>query len=154
MLRRITRATERKDEGFSLVELLVVIIIIGILAAIAIPLFLNQRAKANDTAAKSDVSTLGKEIATLWVDSSASELAGLKVDITGDRYVLSYGSAATPQDLGPVSDGVQMQGTGDVVPRTSGGTLSRTDWCIGVTHPDGVDKDWMYSDEGLSKGTC
>ncbi len=47
-----------KDDGFTLIELLVVIIIIGILAAIAIPVFLNQRQKGYDAAAKSDLRNL------------------------------------------------------------------------------------------------
>jgi len=42
-------------DGFSLVELMIVMLILGILAAIAIPLFLHHREKAWDVAVESDL---------------------------------------------------------------------------------------------------
>jgi type IV pilus assembly protein PilA len=47
--------TDEAEAGFTLIEILVVIIIIGILAAIAIPVFLKQRSKGYDAAIKSDL---------------------------------------------------------------------------------------------------
>jgi type IV pilus assembly protein PilA len=68
MLRKL-RERINQEKGFTLIELLVVILIIGILAAIALPAFLGQRQKAQDTEAKTAVRTAATAMKTFYTDN-------------------------------------------------------------------------------------
>lgn len=65
----LLRRRLRHDEaGFSFIEVLVVTIIIGILAAIALALLIGERAKAQDANAKSDVSAIALDLEACYVE--------------------------------------------------------------------------------------
>jgi prepilin-type N-terminal cleavage/methylation domain-containing protein len=145
MLARIRKSMEERDEGFTLIELLVVMIIIGILSAIAIPVFLTQREKARDSAVKADVSTVGKEIATYFVDNTNTTSLAVGKNAAGTRWQLSGGALTAPQDLGAVSNGVTLIDT----VLTDANT-----WCVAMQNTAGAQDYFMYSSaNGLTTAT-
>jgi type IV pilus assembly protein PilA len=71
-------------EGFTLIELMIVIAIIGILAAIAIPQFSAYRKRAYNSAAESDVRNLATAQEAYYVDHSS--YAGSVGALTGSQF--------------------------------------------------------------------
>ena len=144
-LRERVGARLRSDEsGFTLVELLVVMLIIGILAAIAIPSFFNQRDKANDAQAKAAVRTAQTAMETYATDNDGS-YAGASVDLlraiedTLNDATFTVGSTASTYTITASSDTTPVHnftiaraadGTVDYscTPRGEGGCPNDSDW--------------------------
>src|SRR5690242_13421939 len=70
MLLKLRQRMASEESGFTLVELLVVMLILGLLAAIAIPAFFNQREKAKDSGAKEMARTAETAMETYATDNN------------------------------------------------------------------------------------
>ena len=88
------RDRRENEEGFTLIELMVVVLIIAILIAIAIPTFLGARDRANDRASQSDLRN-GLVAAKVIFTDNSDYTAATSGALVGVEPSLTFGGTST-----------------------------------------------------------
>lgn len=162
----------KKQTGFTIVELLIVIVIIGILAAITIVSYNGLQGRANDAAVQSDLKEIGGKLELYNAENHVypvgdSQLATLSIKVAKGSYGLNVfnGGNAGRYDLlycRVASDGpdkaaviassksgnlfVYKSETGNVAPFTGTQVSGSNGMCqaVGINQVSGTDRDIFY----------
>ena len=135
MLNTLRRRMANEDEGFTLIELMVVVLIIAILMAIAIPTFLGAQDRARDRGAQSNLrnaitaaKTLATDQAGYFINSAGAALT--EGDLATAEPSLSFSGTSAVGTIDVIPDTVAPQGENTVFVTQS---ASNTFFCIAAT---------------------
>ena len=122
LIYRMSLWGKENRSGFTLVETLVVVVILVSLAAVATPIFLNQRTKANEAAAQNELATVASVVRT-------GQSVGETVFNNGDE--VGYES----ENVGDQK--ITLGEVYQAIPSNNEPILPTTEWCFAVTTPGG-----------------
>jgi prepilin-type N-terminal cleavage/methylation domain-containing protein len=128
-IRGIRAALRRRlagEEGFTLVELTIVLLVLGILLTIAVPSYLSFKDRAGKTAAKADVAEALRSVISYGADNFPNSANDPNTDNTDSGYLnIDLGKLATKYDAS-----ISTVPGAPFVIKPSGFTSSATDFCL------------------------
>jgi type IV pilus assembly protein PilA len=119
----------RKQSGFSLIEVLVVILVIGILAAIALPAFLGERSKGQDADAKSNARNLVSSLESYYATERTYTGAQSSQEITKSGIKIGPGQGKAELTLDDDTYTIVAHSRSDIkftIEKDSDGVITRT----------------------------
>lgn len=143
------RKRQENEEGFTLIELMVVVLIIAILLAIAIPTFLGARERANDRAAQSSLRNALTAAKTLFTDSqtyavaTAGSLPSIEPSLT---YVVGTAPSTDFKVVSVLPDAAAT--------KWSAAVLSKSGTCFVIMDTTTVGGGTWYSKAAGTNTTC
>jgi general secretion pathway protein G len=159
-----------KQHGFTIVELLIVIVVIGILAAIVIVAYSAVQNQANDTSVVTDLSSVSKQILNYQTINGAypqgfAQLATLKMGLAVNAYSRGMFNGTSwynmlycwPNAADPTTFALIAQSRSGIVFEAKNGRIMKVAYALtgsattcasaGVPMDTGTNRDWFYDND-------